>query len=310
MASLSQSEVDTYRDQGYLVLRQCINPKDLSSARVLIEELVNRHARKLYQAGMISSLYERESFERRMVVINEEAGFKTRNWDVTEVSDSPDLYPLILHPVILDSVELLLGSEIAWTGSYAARPKIPQHELTAFPWHQDSQYYGVPTKHLHIVSVWIPLVDADERNGCLYIIPGSHKWGILKGERAADNNIRTFEDVEKKGEPVALPMKQGDILFFTNLTFHTSKLNSTDKVRWSVDLRYVVPPESQTLTAQEREGYDTLNDHYKMSTITVRSRQQDKIASMQQLKAYVTRRIELLAESRSRQSIVAREPCC
>ncbi len=253
MASLSQSDVDTYRDQGYLVLRQCINPDDLSSARVLIDELVNRHARELYQAGKISSLHEGESFERRMVVINEEAGFKTRNWDVTEVSDSPELYPLILHPVILDSVESLLGSEIAWTGSYAARPKIPQHELTAFPWHQDSQYYGEPTKHLHIVSVWIPLVDGDERNGCLYIIPGSHKWGILKGERAADRNIRTFEDVEKKGEPVALPMRAGDILFFTNLTFHTSKLNSTDKVRWSVDLRYVVPPES-TNTDRTRAG--------------------------------------------------------
>ncbi len=54
----------------------------------------------------------------------------------------------------------------------------------------------------------------------------------------------------------------------------------------------------QTLTAHEREGYDTLNDHYMMSTITVRSRQPEKIASIQQLKEYVTRRIELLAESR------------
>ncbi len=300
MVPLSQSDVDTYRDQGYLVLRQCINPDDLSSARVLIDELVNRSANELYRAGKISSLHEGESFERRMVVMNEEAGFKTRNWDVTEVFDSPELYPLILHPVILDSVESLLGSEIAWTGSYAARPKIPQHELTAFPWHQDSQYYGEPTKHLHIVSVWIPLVDADERNGCLYIIPGSHKWGLLKGERAADKNIRTFEDVEKKGEPIALPMRVGDILFFTNLTFHTSKLNSSDKVRWSVDLRYIVPPEAETLTEHEREGYNTLNDHYMMSTITVRSRQPEKIASIQQLKEYVTRRIELLAESRRR----------
>ncbi len=298
MAPLNQSQVDAYRDQGFLIMRQCINPDDLSSARVLIDELVDRHASELYRAGKISSLHEGESFERRMVVINEEAGFKTRNWDVTEVSDSPELYPLILHPVILDTVESLLGSEIAWTGSYAARPKIPQHELTAFPWHQDSQYYGAPTQQLHVVSVWIPLVDADEHNGCLYLIPGSHKWGLLNGERGADRNIRTFEDVEKKGEPIALPMRVGDILFFTNLTCHTSKLNSSDKVRWSVDLRYIVPPEAEALTEHEQKGYDTLNDHYMMSTITVRSRQREKIASIQQLKEYVTRRIELLTESR------------
>jgi phytanoyl-CoA hydroxylase len=298
MATLSQSEVDTYQDQGYLVLRQCIKPEDLSSARVLIDELVDRHARKLYEAGKISSLHDGESFERRLAVINEEVGLKTRIFDLTEAFDSPELFSLIRHPVILDSVESLLGPEIAWTGSYAARPNLPQYEATVFPWHQDSQYYGEPTKHLHIVSVWIPLVDVDESNGCLSLIPGSHTWSLLKGERDASNTIQIFEDVEKRGKPLVLPMRKGDILFFTNLTFHTSKLNSTDKVRWSVDLRYIVPPESKTLTAQEREGYDTLYDHYKMSTITVRSREQDKIASTQQLKDYVTRRIELLAESR------------
>jgi ectoine hydroxylase-related dioxygenase (phytanoyl-CoA dioxygenase family) len=298
MATLSQSEVDTYQDQGYLVLRQCIKPEDLSSARVLIDELVDRHARKLYEAGKISSLHDGESFERRLAVINEEAGLKTRIFDLTEAFDSPELFSLIRHPVILDSVESLLGPEIAWTGSCAARPNLPQYEATVFPWHQDSQYYGEPTKHLHIVSVWIPLVDVDESNGCLSLIPGSHTWSLLKGERDASNTIQIFEDVEKRGKPLVLPMRKGDILFFTNLTFHTSKLNSTDKVRWSVDLRYIVPPESKTLTAQEREGYDTLYDHYKMSTITVRSREQDKIASTQQLKDYVTRRIELLAESR------------
>ena len=220
--------------------------------------------------------------------------------DLTQAFNSPELFDLIRHPVILDSVESLLGPEVAWTGSYVTRPRLPQDKLVTFPWHQDSQYYGEPTKHIHIVSVWIPLVDADERNGCLYILPGSHKWGLLKGERAADKNIRTFEDVEKKGEPIALPMRVGDILFFTNLTFHTSKLNSSDKVRWSVDLRYIVPPEAEALTEQEREGYDTLNDHYRMSTITVRSRQPEKVASIQQLKEYVTRRNELLAESRRR----------
>ena len=219
MASLSQSDVDTYRDQGYLVLRQCINPDDLSSARVLIDELVNRSANELYRAGKISSLHEGESFERRMVVINEEAGFKTRNWDVTEVSDSPELYPLILHPVILDSVESLLGSEIAWTCSYAARPKIPQHELTAFPWHQDSKYYGEPTKHLHIVSVWIPLVDADERNGCLYIIPGSHKSNTRP--EACDNGKGTL--------PVCV--KAGTAVLFERRMWHRRGINTSDVTR-------------------------------------------------------------------------------
>ena len=298
MACLTKSEVDSYHDQGYLLLRKCIKLEDLASARVLITELVDRYARELFDNGKIASLHENESFDRRMCVINGEARLKARNWDLTETSNIPDLFPLILHPMILDSVESLLGSEVAWTGSYVTRPKIPQHELTAFPWHQDSQYYGEPTQHLHVVSVWIPLVDTDEYNGCLYIIPGSHKWGLLKGERGADRNIITFEDVEKKGDPIALPMKVGDVLFFTNLTYHTSKLNSSNKVRWSVDLRYIVPPDAYVLTKREREGYKTLNDHYKMSTITVRSLQPENIANKKQLEEYVYQRVGLMKEPR------------
>ena len=174
--------------------------------------------------------------------------------DLTQGFDSPELFNLVRHPVILDSVESVLGPEVAWTGSYVTRPKLPQYGSTAFPWHQDSQYYGVHTQHLHLVSVWIPLVDVDEYNGCLYIMPGSHTWGLLKGERGVDNLMITFEDVEKRAEPVALPVSQGDILFFSNLTFHASKRNATDKVRWSVDLRYVVPPDAQSRRNNSNKG--------------------------------------------------------
>ena len=286
MAQLTQSEVDSYRDQGYLVLREGLKPEDLASVRALIMMLVDKHARKLHRAGKISSLYEDESFERRLAVINEEAELGMRLTDLTHAFNSPELFDLIRHPVILDSVESLLGPEVAWMGSYVTRPKLPQNKPTTFPWHQDSQYYGAPTQHLHVVSVWIPLVDVDEHNGCLYVMPGSHTWGLLKGERGADMNIRTFEDVEKRGEPVVLPMRQGDILFFSNLTFHASKLNTTDKVRWSVDLRYVVPPESRPLTEQERQAYDTLNTHYRVAPITVRSRHPAKVANLAQLQAF------------------------
>ena len=64
MTPLNPSEVDSYRDRGYLLLRQAIKPPDLASVRALILLLVDRHAGQLYQAGKISCLYEDEPFER------------------------------------------------------------------------------------------------------------------------------------------------------------------------------------------------------------------------------------------------------
>ena len=289
MAQLTPSEVDLYREQGYVVLREVLKLEDLASVRALLMELVDKHARELQRAGKISSLYEDESFERRLLVINEEAELVMRLKDLTHSFNTPELFDLICHPAILDSVESLLGPEVAWTGSYVTRPSLLQKKPTTFPWHQDSQYYGAPTQHLHVVSLWIPLVDVDEHNGCLYVIPGSHLWGLLKCERdPVDDMVHSFENVEKRGNAVALPMRPGDVLFFSNLTFHASKGNTTGRVRWNVDLRYVAAPDAQTLIEKERQGYDTLNAHYRVVPITVRSRQPENVASLAQLQQFVS----------------------
>ena len=280
MTPLNPSEVDSYRDRGYLLLRQAIKPPDLASVRALILLLVDRHAGQLYQAGKISCLYEDEPFGQRLALINQQAELGASLWDLTRAFDCPQLFHLICHPVILDSLESLLGAEIAWTGSYVTRLKLPRNEGTVFPWHQDSQYYGQATQHLHVVSLWIPLVDVAEDNGCLYVIPGSHKWNLLKGQ------VHTWEEMEQRGQPVALPMRPGDILLLSNLTFHTSKPNNSNNVRWSVDQRYVASPQAQRLTEQQRRGYDSLKTHYRVEPITVRSRQPEKIASLAQLQAF------------------------
>ncbi len=60
----------------------------------------------------------------------------------------------------------------------------------------------------------------------------------MYGERGADQNMRTEENVEERGNPVSLPMQKGDIFLFSNLTFHKGTMNLTKGVRRSVDIRY------------------------------------------------------------------------
>lgn len=291
MASLTRSEIAAYEDHGHLVLRQRIDSRELARARGFIAELVDARAREYYRDGKISSLHEEESFERRLAAINEEFEIDAGLFDLTRSVDDNELFNFVRYPAILDVLESLIGPEIAWTGSYVTRPKLPHHEQSAFPWHQDSQYYGEATQHLHVVSVWIPLVDVDEENGCLHVIPGSHKWGLLKSERDKIDHIRTLENVEERGTSISLPMKQGDVLFISNLLFHKSESNTTRSVRWSLDLRYVEPPDSKELAEGERQGYDTFDTHYRMRPMTVRSRQPDKVASVRQLRESVIERI-------------------
>ena len=155
-------------------------------------------------------------------------------------------------------MEQLRGPAITCDGVYRMRPKLPGSRSTAFAWHQDSQCYGSPTRHLHMVTCWIPLVDTDEANGCLWVIPGSHRWELLEVERRDDGNLHQLEDVEKRGKAVPLPMRRGDFVVFTNMTFHGSRLNETNRMRWSLDARFHATPGSAPMSDQETEGYKFL----------------------------------------------------
>jgi ectoine hydroxylase-related dioxygenase (phytanoyl-CoA dioxygenase family) len=86
-----------------------------------------------------------------------------------------------------------------------------------------------------MLTVWLPLTDATEANGCLCIIPGSHRHGLVTHCPRPGNHI---PDQLLGGQAVPLPVKRGAVLLFHHLTKHASLTNTSDGIRWSFDLRY------------------------------------------------------------------------
>ena len=258
---MTDQEIKTaYERDGYVVVKDLIDNRDLDPMRDFIKAKVDGHSRELYDEGKISSRYEDESFERRYAAICEEMDILPRNWSFGMFGR--EFYDLYNLPSVLKTVGLFLGSEISNIGTPALRTKLPGSMITSFPWHQDSQYLdqgtiGKKEKHtggLHMVTVWVPLVEATVENGCCWVMPGSHHWGLLDGARGADSNIHMEEDVEARGTPVPIPLKPGGALFMSNLTVHASKLNTTRKSRWSIDFRYFPTPDRAELTAEQSDG--------------------------------------------------------
>ncbi len=96
-------------------------------------------------------------------------------------------------------------------------------------WHQDEDY--IPTRDRSLIGAWIALDDATIENGCLWIIPGSQKPGILwKQEWHADRRFdcaleaRDFPYTEKDEVPVEV--KKGSVVFFNGYTLHRSLPNT------------------------------------------------------------------------------------
>src|SRR4028119_1450194 len=146
------------------------------------------------------------------------------------------------NPKILDAVESLIGGEIFSNPVYNTRPKVPGVAAGAVPWHQDKSYWPDANSN-PVITVWIPLVDSTEENGCLHLIPRTHKKrAIAHGHESYSGTqyleIAPEEVQRRKAEIIALPLQAGSAVLFNDRLIHMSTPNNSDHVRWSVDLRY------------------------------------------------------------------------
>ena len=105
-----------------------------------------------------------------------------------------------------------------------------------FHFHQDNNY----TQHdpaLGSINIWVALVDVTPENGCLQMVPGSHKAGVLDWENAGDGDSHRKVAVDPKTF-LPIRMRAGDAVAFTRLTVHGSGPNYTDRARVAYGLQY------------------------------------------------------------------------
>ena len=143
---------------------------------------------------------------------------------------------------ILDAVESLIGPEIFSNPVYNTRPKVPGVAAGAVPWHQDKSYWPDANSN-PVITVWIPIVDADLVNGCLHIWPRTHRQNVLSyhQETYSGTGFTEIDDDHlhnAKREMIPLPIKAGTPILFNDRCIHMSTPNRAKTVRWSVDLRY------------------------------------------------------------------------
>lgn len=240
----SAEERAAFERDGYVIVRHLLDEEILAPVRQVIIRSVDRRVRQLQEQGLISHLYEGEPFERRWARVFAEYSRSPHPaphltvWGRHDILDKA-IYDLYTDPRLTDIATGLIGPAITGNGDFWVRPKAPGDQTTTLAWHQDSFYYGgVVADHLQVLSVWIPLVDVDQRNGCLKVVPGSHHFGLVPAHANQNNHQEPVAPISTYGTPVDEPMQVGDVFFFHNHTLHASGENSTDQVRWSIDLRY------------------------------------------------------------------------
>jgi ectoine hydroxylase-related dioxygenase (phytanoyl-CoA dioxygenase family) len=117
----------------------------------------------------------------------------------------------------------------------------PAFHGSAHGLHQDSAYW--PMDPPALVTVSIALDDATPENGCIQVIPGSHRWGLQAWGRIArdrDEPLTDREDVDLSGR-VDVPLKAGSALLFHSLIVHGSGPNNSPRSRNTALYAYFPP---------------------------------------------------------------------
>lgn len=165
----------------------------------------------------------------------------------------PEIFALMRAPELLNVLSSVLGDEIYLSAEYLMNLKLPAaalrltHQIAEelerpllrgwryhfrvreTPWHRDVTAYSKDSHESQILTVWIPLNEATETNGCLQVIPGSH-W--LDSDDLAGNP-------EQLQKAVALPAQVGDVVIFDRRLHHSSVPNTSESdFRWSLNFRY------------------------------------------------------------------------
>ena len=240
--SLTRAERKQFDEDGYVVKRGVVPPADLTPIKAALAEVIDAQVERLAGEGTFDETFADAPFERRLALICER--YPDSVWDVMGPIFSgrvtgPEIFHSLTHPGLLSSVESLVGPTIIGSSVYRVRPKLPSWDRGEVPWHQDSGYFLAHCDDMLVLTCWIPLIDVDEGNGCLFVIPGSHRDGIIRHYTGGHGGYLEIADDDLPGaKPVPLPMREGDVLFLTNLTAHASFENRTEDVRWSLDLRY------------------------------------------------------------------------
>ncbi len=258
MAYLTQSQLDQFHRDGYLIVKQLFDPQaDLDPIVQEYHGVLERLADELYTKGEIKSTYADLPFGERLMQIYAESGkvhaqyfdFSLPQADVREDTPfwvGPAVFRMLRNPKLLDAVESIIGPEIYSNPVQHIRLKPPEHltpkndkgrvQLGKTPVHQDNGVVTPDADQSEILTVWFSFNDVTIKNGCLVVWPGSHQRGLLD-HCPSDIGLRIPGKL-LEGKAISAEMKAGDVLLMTKLTMHASHSNHSDAIRFSFDLRY------------------------------------------------------------------------
>ncbi|XP_015727837.1 phytanoyl-CoA dioxygenase, peroxisomal [Coturnix japonica] len=267
---LTTEQRQFYEDNGYLLIRKLVSDEDIERFRKEFVRICKKEVR-VPGAMIMKNEALRSQYGQTESVVNK----------VQDFQENEELFRYCTLPQILKYVECFTGPNIMAMHTMLIN-KLPDSDKQTFlhPMHQDLHYFPFRPAD-RIVCSWTAMQRADENNGCLVVLPGTHTLplrphGYPEWEGKTNKLFHGILDYNEKSPKVHLVMEKGDTVFFHPLLIHGSGINKTSGFRKSISCHFAssdghyIDVKNTTQADLEKEVQEIAHKKYDMPDLDLK----------------------------------------
>jgi ectoine hydroxylase-related dioxygenase (phytanoyl-CoA dioxygenase family) len=222
-----EQKVQQFQDEGYFIVENLVSPDEVCQLLQRLDDYVEE--RRPLPEGL--HLQVEPTVERGEMAAGRANRFR-KMWPTVPTDDL--FTQLALKPELVHIMQALMGPNLKLFRD-AVMMK-PPGIGSAKGVHQDSPYW--PIEPMALASYWIALDPATRSNGCMTVIPGSHKWGPQPHVTTTDDFVIP-EEHYNAADLVPVELAPGSALVFHSLMIHGSAPNTSSDPRRALVLSYM-----------------------------------------------------------------------
>jgi phytanoyl-CoA hydroxylase len=214
--TLSAEQLQNYQEQGFIVLDAVFTPAEMDELAGHIEAYQRRHEESIRERGGTEGISRADEITFTAFLAEQDEAIRA----------------FVTRPEFVAISTQILGPDVDlyWNQSVYKGPD----GSAQFPWHQDDGYTPVdPSPYL---TLWLAINDATLENGCISVLPGSHRRGLAP--HVGTPIGLSCHELEDPDQGVPVPIRGGSIAAFQSLTMHKSGINRSQGVRKAYVIQY------------------------------------------------------------------------
>ena len=227
LEDINEADLGFFQEHGYLVVDEFLTSDEVTAAKAGMVRLLKSGQSDLFQfePGFgPEDVDELDDPDAALNYIRKFMWFAEHDADLRAPAERADLLDLV--SVLVD------GTPERFQDMALIKPPGGGVEK---PWHQDKAYFDL-SLDAPVVGVWIALDEATAANGCMHIIPGSHRDGPMvhfdrRDWQICDTDVQANEDV-------MVPLSPGGMLLFDGLLHHGTPPNTSSSRRRALQFHY------------------------------------------------------------------------